>query len=71
MSGEPPRGRIIGCSVVPEKERVINASSLKQPTIARMWPGRTSRDRADEYEAYKGSPHETEKIVCLAVALYG
>jgi hypothetical protein len=25
---------------------------LKQPTIARIWRGRTRRDRADEYEAY-------------------
>jgi hypothetical protein len=24
----------------------------KQPTIARIWRGRTHRDRADEYEAY-------------------
>jgi hypothetical protein len=24
----------------------------KQPTIARIWRGRTRRDRADEYEAY-------------------
>jgi heme-degrading monooxygenase HmoA len=25
---------------------------LTQPTIARIWRGRTRRDRADEYEAY-------------------
>jgi heme-degrading monooxygenase HmoA len=25
---------------------------LKQPTIARIWRGRTRRDRADEYETY-------------------
>jgi heme-degrading monooxygenase HmoA len=30
----------------------MNASSLKQPTIVRIWRGRTLRDRADEYEAY-------------------
>jgi len=24
----------------------------KQPTIARIWRGRTTRERADEYEAY-------------------
>ena len=26
--------------------------STKQPTIARIWRGRTRRERADEYEAY-------------------
>lgn len=26
--------------------------SLKQPTVARIWRGRTTRARADEYEAY-------------------
>jgi heme-degrading monooxygenase HmoA len=26
--------------------------SMKQPTIARIWRGRTRRDRADEYETY-------------------
>ncbi|MGH8065843.1 MAG: antibiotic biosynthesis monooxygenase family protein [Candidatus Entotheonellia bacterium] len=30
----------------------MNASTLKQPTIVRIWRGRTPRDRADEYEAY-------------------
>ena len=30
----------------------MTASLLKQPTIVRIWRGRTSRDRADEYEAY-------------------
>ena len=25
---------------------------MKQPTIARIWRGRTRRERADEYEAY-------------------
>ena len=28
------------------------ASTQKQPTIVRIWRGRTPRDRADEYEAY-------------------
>jgi hypothetical protein len=27
-------------------------STMKQPAIARIWRGRTTRDRADEYEAY-------------------
>jgi heme-degrading monooxygenase HmoA len=27
-------------------------SKSKQPTIARIWRGRTTRERADEYEAY-------------------
>ena len=27
-------------------------SATKHPTIARIWRGRTRRDRADEYEAY-------------------
>jgi hypothetical protein len=27
-------------------------ASGKQPSIARIWRGRTRRDRADEYEAY-------------------
>jgi heme-degrading monooxygenase HmoA len=30
----------------------MTASTLKQPTIVRIWRGRTPRDRADEYEAY-------------------
>jgi hypothetical protein len=30
----------------------MNASTLKHPTIVRIWRGRTRRDRADEYEAY-------------------
>ena len=30
----------------------MNASTLKQPAIARIWRGRTSRERADEYERY-------------------
>jgi hypothetical protein len=30
----------------------MNASSRKQPTIVRIWRGRTSHDRAGEYEAY-------------------
>jgi heme-degrading monooxygenase HmoA len=30
----------------------MNASTLKQPTIVRIWRGRTPRHRADEYEAY-------------------
>ena len=30
----------------------MTASSRKQPTIARIWRGRTPRHRADEYEAY-------------------
>jgi heme-degrading monooxygenase HmoA len=31
---------------------MMNTSTLKQPAIVRIWRGRTSRDRADEYEAY-------------------
>ena len=30
----------------------MNASTLKQPTIVRIWRGRTPRNRADEYEVY-------------------
>ena len=30
----------------------MNASTLKQPTMVRIWRGRTPRHRADEYEAY-------------------
>jgi hypothetical protein len=30
----------------------MNASTLKPPTIVRIWRGRTPRDRADEYEVY-------------------
>ena len=30
----------------------MNASPLKQPTVVRIWRGRTRRHRADEYEAY-------------------
>jgi len=40
------------CAVPDWKEVVMSTSTLKQPVIARIWRGRTSRDRADEYEAY-------------------
>jgi hypothetical protein len=30
----------------------MNASTVKQPAIIRIWRGRTRRDRADEYDAY-------------------
>ena len=30
----------------------MTALPSRQPTIARIWPGRTPRTRADEYEAY-------------------
>lgn len=30
----------------------MSASTSRQPAIARIWRGRTRRDRADEYEAY-------------------
>jgi heme-degrading monooxygenase HmoA len=42
----------VGRSIAAEKELVMSASSLKQPTIVRIWRGRTPRHRADEYEAY-------------------
>ena len=38
-------GRVCQCL----RERIMNS---KRPTIARIWRGRTRRDRADEYEAY-------------------
>jgi heme-degrading monooxygenase HmoA len=31
---------------------MMNTSNLKQPAIVRIWRGRTSRERADEYERY-------------------
>jgi hypothetical protein len=30
----------------------MNASTLKQPTIVRIWRGRTPRDHTDEYKTY-------------------
>jgi heme-degrading monooxygenase HmoA len=30
----------------------MSARSTNRPTIARIWRGRTKRERADEYEAY-------------------
>ena len=30
----------------------MRSIALQQPAIARIWRGRTRRDRADEYEAY-------------------
>lgn len=30
----------------------MSMETRKQPTIARIWRGRTKRERADEYEAY-------------------
>jgi hypothetical protein len=41
--GQPGRQR---------QEAVMTNPTAKQPAIARIWRGRTSRDRADEYEAY-------------------
>jgi hypothetical protein len=43
--------RIAGSSVVPAKALRMHASTLKQPTLVRIWRGRTPRDRADAYEA--------------------
>jgi heme-degrading monooxygenase HmoA len=34
------------------KEPIVSTTISKRPTIARIWRGRTRRDRADEYEAY-------------------
>src|SRR5215216_1596640 len=34
------------------KEPIMSTAISKRPTIARIWRGRTRRDRADEYEAY-------------------
>jgi heme-degrading monooxygenase HmoA len=36
----------------PREELIMKASTLKQPTIIRIWRGRTPRNRADEYELY-------------------
>jgi hypothetical protein len=33
-------------------ERTMDERSTKRPNIARIWRGRTTRERADEYEAY-------------------
>lgn len=30
----------------------MTSSASERPTIARIWHGRTSRERADEYEIY-------------------
>ena len=30
----------------------MSTSTSKQPALARIWRGRTTRERADEYEAY-------------------
>src|SRR5688572_13224549 len=30
----------------------MNSSTAKTPTIARIWRGRTTRQRADDYEVY-------------------
>jgi heme-degrading monooxygenase HmoA len=35
-----------------EEELAMIASTLKQPTVIRIWRGRTPRVLADEYEAY-------------------
>jgi hypothetical protein len=34
------------------KESFMSAATRKQPSIVRVWRGRTSRRRANEYEAY-------------------
>jgi heme-degrading monooxygenase HmoA len=33
-------------------EEVAIMNDVKRPTIARIWRGRTKRERADEYQAY-------------------
>lgn len=35
-----------------EEERIMSPTIRKPPAIARIWRGRTTRDRADEYERY-------------------
>ena len=44
----------------------MTALPPRQPTIARIWRGRTSRDRADAYEAYS---HEAGIEPLIAKAL--
>jgi len=39
-------------SIILENELIMTASILKKPATARIWRGRTPRDRADDYEAY-------------------
>jgi heme-degrading monooxygenase HmoA len=34
------------------KEPMMSIPTSRQPAIARVWRGRTKRDRADEYETY-------------------
>jgi heme-degrading monooxygenase HmoA len=43
-------GARVPCSI--PKEVRQEDHRLKQPAIARIWRGRTRRERADEYEAY-------------------
>jgi heme-degrading monooxygenase HmoA len=35
-----------------KRQAIMGTANPKQPAIARIWRGRTLRDRADEYEAY-------------------
>jgi hypothetical protein len=35
-----------------ERSRTMTKSGRPEPRIARIWRGRTTRERADEYEAY-------------------
>jgi heme-degrading monooxygenase HmoA len=44
----------------------MNSSENKQATVARVWRGRTTRERADEYEAYN---YETGIKPLIAKAL--
>jgi heme-degrading monooxygenase HmoA len=38
--------------ITPYEECIMSEQGAANPTIARIWRGRTSRERADEYEVY-------------------
>jgi heme-degrading monooxygenase HmoA len=47
-----PKGSSASSVFQYREEPAMSTAIPKRPTIARIWRGRTRRDRADEYEAY-------------------
>jgi heme-degrading monooxygenase HmoA len=52
MQSPRDRRRLTGSRTDEEEECTMSTTVRKRPAIARIWRGRTTRDRADEYEKY-------------------
>jgi hypothetical protein len=67
-TGAPAKGTRCACSAC--GVLLMNDGSTERPRIARIWRGRTKRERADEYEAYNyevGIKPPIEKTRLLSV----